>query len=89
MNTQTSSTPEDSDKDSHNHGISEETSLTVKLLGDCWIVENGVGTSVGSADDRAAAIELARQASANGGASSISVLASDGTVEEIVETPGK
>ncbi len=65
-------------------GTSEETSLTVKLLGREWIVENPVGKSVGSAPDREAAIELARQAAGTEKASSIAVLAADGTVEKTV-----
>jgi len=59
--------------------------LTVKLLGDAWIVENAVGSSVGSADNRQAAIELARESALSQNASSISVLAADGSLEESVK----
>lgn len=66
-------------------GTSEETSLTVKMLGDDWIVENGVGTSIGSAGDRTSAIDLAKQSAESEKASSISVLSADGSVEETIK----
>lgn len=82
----TPSLPHDhgADKLDETGGTSEETSLTVKLLGEDWIVENGVGKSIGSAEDREAAIELATQAAGSEKASSIAVLAADGTVEKTV-----
>lgn len=65
-------------------GTPEETSLIVKLLGDAWIVENSVGKSIGSAADRASALALAKEAAASEKASSISLLAADGTLESTV-----
>jgi hypothetical protein len=62
-------------------GTSEETKLTVKRLGDEWIVENGVGKSIGSAGDRDGAIALARQAASREKASGIAILAADGSAE--------
>lgn len=66
-------------------GTSEETALIVKLLGADWIVENGVGTSVGTAGSREAALEMARNAAHSEKASSIAVLAADGAVEYTVK----
>jgi hypothetical protein len=65
-------------------GTPEESSLTVKLLGEEWIVENGVGKSVGSARTREAAIEKAREVAAAEKASSIAVLGPDGALEKTV-----
>lgn len=65
-------------------GTPEESSLTVKLLGKDWIVENVVGKSVGSAPDRESAVDLARKAAAEEKASAISVLGADGSVEYTV-----
>lgn len=66
-------------------GTPEESSLTVKLLGKEWIVENGVGKSVGSAGSREAAIEKAREVASAEKASSIAVLGPDGALEKTVK----
>lgn len=72
------------EKSTSTNGTPEESSLTVKMLGQEWIVENAVGESVGSAPDRESAIDLARKAVKAENASAISVLATDGTVEYTV-----
>jgi hypothetical protein len=77
------------EKSNSTKGTPEESSLTVKLLGDDWIVENPVGKSVGSAPNREAAVELARKAAADENASAISVLAADGSVEYTVAVYSK
>jgi hypothetical protein len=66
-------------------GTSEETSLTVKLLQEEWIVENGIGESLGSVRDREGAIALARQVAAHQHASSIAVLGEDGAIQETLK----
>ncbi len=50
-----------------------------------WIAENGVGTSIGSADDRESALDLARDAAAAENASFISGLAADGSLERTLK----
>jgi hypothetical protein len=65
-------------------GTSEETSLTVTLLGHDWVVTNGIGKSIGSASDRESAITLAKKAASSEHASSISVMAADGSREKTV-----
>ena len=72
------------EKSASTKGTPEESSLTVKMLGEEWIVENAVGKSVGSAPNREAAVDLARKAAAGENASAISVLAADGSVEYTV-----
>lgn len=62
-------------------GTPEETCLRVEHLGECWIVENCMGESVGDAAEREEAIELARMAVEAQEASSICILALDGSVE--------
>ena len=62
-------------------GTPEETCLRVEHLGECWIVENCMGESVGDAPEREEAIELARMALLAQEASSICVHALDGSVE--------
>jgi len=81
----TKNTPARSKTDRQTGGTPEQTTLTVKLLGDDWIVENANGTSIGSADDRNSALELARQSAEAEHASSISILSADGTLEESVK----
>jgi hypothetical protein len=63
-------------------GTPEETSLIVRLLEKKWIVENGLGESVGEAEDRDAAVEIARDQARNQRASGISVLNEDGSVDQ-------
>lgn len=70
-----------SNDDAATHGTPEETSLTVKCMGDTWIVENGLGESVASARDCEGAIQKARQVAPAQRASGISVLNSGGTVQ--------
>ena len=65
-------------------GTPQRFSLTVKLLGDEWIVESAIGACLGSAPDRALAVALARQVAAAQDASCISVLSADGEVEQTV-----
>ncbi len=72
-------------KTSETGGTSEETHLTVKLLGDDWIVENAVGKSIGTAGSREEAVTLARQSAASEKASGITILEADGTVAETVK----
>jgi hypothetical protein len=76
----------DADGQEQTVGTPEDTRLTVKLLGDDWIVENSLGTSVGSANDRESAIALAQEAAIAQNASLISVLSTDGSVEENLNT---
>ncbi len=66
-------------------GTPEETHLTVKLMGEDWIIENGAGVSIGSARDRESAIQLAREAAHSQSASGISILAADGSLEGNLE----
>lgn len=66
-------------------GTSEETSLTVTLLGHDWIVTNGVGKSIGSAGDRESAIALAKESASSEKASSVAVMAPDGSREATIE----
>ncbi len=73
------------DKPDETGGTPETIGLTVKLLGDDWIVENAVGKSVGTAPDRESAIKIARQAAGAENASVISVLAEDGALERTVK----
>jgi hypothetical protein len=84
MNSNHSSDEVGPDQPGKTQGTSEQTSLTVKLLAGTWIIENALGSSVGSAEDRASAVDLARQAAGGEKASSISVLSADGTVEEVI-----
>ncbi len=65
-------------------GTPQRFSLTVKRLGDEWIVESAIGTCLGAASDRALAVELARNVAAAQDASCISVLSADGDVEMTV-----
>lgn len=71
-----------SNGDATAHGTPEETSLTVKRLGDTWIVENGLGESVASAKDCDSAIQKAREVAPAQRASGISVLDADGAVQK-------
>ena len=84
MKTEKSFEHSGADRTDETGGTPEESSLTVKLLGEEWIVENGVGKSVGSADSREAAIEKARAAAPSEKASAISVQKPDGTVEKTI-----
>jgi len=72
----------DSNDDAAAHGTPEETSLTVKCLGEDWIVENGLGETVASAKDCDGAIRKAREVAAEQQASGISVLDADGAVQK-------
>ena len=63
-------------------GTPEETCLRVEHLGECWIVENCMGESLGDAAEREAAIELARLALEAQDASCICVHTLDGSVEQ-------
>lgn len=56
----------------------------MKLLENKWIVENGLGESVGDADDRDAAIQIARDQARSQHASGISVLNEDGSVDQTI-----
>ena len=72
----------DSNDDAADHGTAEETSLTVKCLGEDWIVENGLGETVASAKDRDGAVQKAREVAAEQHASGISVLDADAAVQK-------
>ena len=85
MKTEKSSEQSGAEKTDQTGGTPEQSSLTVKLLGEEWIVENGVGKSVGSARSREAAIEKAREAASSEKASSIAVLGPDGTLESTIK----
>ena len=66
------------------HGTPEETSLTVKYLGEIWIVKNGFGESVASAKNCDSAIQKAREVAPAQRASGISVLDADGAVQKML-----
>jgi len=72
----------DSNDEAAAHGTPEETSLTVKRLGEDWTVENGLGETVASAKDCDGAVRKARQVAAEQHASGISVLDADGAVQK-------
>lgn len=68
---------------SQTHGTPEETSLTVKRLGGEWVVENGLGESVGSAPDREGAERKARELVDTQKASGFSVVDDHGAAEAV------
>ena len=84
MTTHQSSIPAGANNPAETGGTPQRFSLTVRLLGDEWIVESAIGVCLGSASDRALAVALARNAAAAQDASCISVLSADGDVEETV-----
>lgn len=70
------------------NGTPEDTSLQIKRLERRWVVENGVGESVGNADDVEGAIRIAQLTAEVEGASVILVLAADGSVEKTLSVDG-
>lgn len=77
------STATSDEPDGVTHGTPEETSLTVKRLGDTWVVENGLGESVADAPDCEGAVHKAREWVTAHGASGISVVGDDGAVQSV------
>jgi hypothetical protein len=73
--------------DERTGGTPEETGLTIRLLQDEWIIENGTGESVGAAKDREDAVAMAVNAARTENASVISVLGEDGEVERTIKVP--
>jgi hypothetical protein len=64
------------------NGTPENSSLRITRLDHRWIVENGIGESVGAADEVEGAIRIAQLCAEVERASEIVVLAADGSVEK-------
>ena len=62
----------------------ENKSLHILRLTGHWVIEKDDGTSVGEAEDREAAIALARESAQREGASEIAIHSEDGQVEKTI-----